>query len=113
MQKNINVVAEVKDLLTEYVSEGGMYISSYNSLIVTGQVTIGRSLDINFSYDSTTGNAKIRTMYYTKKYEIDVHIIGDERNCTDFSVFCDTLVNIIVLYKKKDKKEFIKFLLDL
>lgn len=113
MKRNINVVADVKDLLTKYVGEAGIYISSYNCLMVTGQVTIGRSLDINFSYDSTTGNAKIRTMYYTEKYEIDVHVIGDERNCTDFSVFCDTLVNIIVLYKKEDKKDFLKFLLGL
>lgn len=113
MQKNINVVAEVKDLLTEYADEAGIYISGCDYLVVTGQTTLDKNLDINFSYDNVSHNARMRVIYNTEKYEIDVHVIGDERNCTDFSVFCDTLVNIIVLYKKEDKKDFLKFLLGL
>lgn len=113
MKRDINVVAEVKELLTEYADGAGIYISGYDYLVVTGQTTLDRNLDINFSYDNVSHNAKIRVMYNTEKYEIDVHVIGDEPNNTDFSEFCDTLVNIIVLYKREDKKEFIRFLFDL
>lgn len=113
MQRNINVVAEVRELLTEYASEAGIYISGYDCLVVTGQVTIDKNLDINLSYDNVSHNARIRVMYNTEKYEIDVHVIGDEPNYTDFSEFCDILINIIILYKREDKREFIRFLFDL
>ena len=66
MQKNINIVAEIKNLLTEYASEAKMCINGYDYLIVTGRV-INKNLDIDFSYDNMSHNAKIRVIYITRK----------------------------------------------
>lgn len=107
---NENVVTETKKLLLKYVPISQIYISGYDFLAVTGQVTLDNNLDINFKYEELTHTADIRITYTAIRYDIDAEIINGE---CDYSKFCQILADTITSYQNYERKKFIKMVLGL
>lgn len=109
----MNVLEETKKLLLEYVDETEIFIQG-DDRFTKGQITLNNgSLDINFSYNDVMHEASIRIVYNTAIFDFDAWI-WDTTNFTDYSVFCDGLIGVIVDYNNYDGKNFIiKILMDL
>ena len=110
----MNVLEETKKLLLEYVDETEIFIQG-DDRFTKGQIALNNgSLDINFSYnDVIMHEASIRIVYNTANFDFDAWI-WDTTSFTDYSVFCDGLIGVIVDYNNYDEKSFIiKILLDL
>lgn len=109
----MNVLEETKKLLLEYIDETEIFIQG-NDRFTKGQVTLNNgSLDINFSYNDVMHEANIRIVYDTSKFNFDAWV-WNKPNFTDYSVFCDVLIEVIADYNNYNEKSFvIKMLLDL